>query len=172
METNLIIKTFFLCVAIILLSCEKNSLEHASLISVMGEASPRSISAQEESVVGNLSPVVFTGDDISWFNPNTREIKFTKSFNPDELAIFQKLHFFLGEKQLFTVSTYVKPLHSFASNDLVLYIEADGKCYLHDCYPLSIMETDPTVEENKEKRAIAWDQFVDQLKKERKTKNN
>jgi hypothetical protein len=170
MKAYYIIKIFFFCAILFLYSCEDNSLKQTSLITVKGEATTRASSTDKGDIASDISPVVFTGNDISWFDLNTGEIKFNKSFEPDDLKVFQKVHFYLREKQLFTVSTYVRPFHSFASNDLVLYVETNGKCYLHDCYPLSIMETIPTVKENKEKRAVAWKQFIDQLEKERKIK--
>lgn len=171
MKTYCSIKILFLlCAASVLLACEDNSLEQTSLITVQAEVTTRVTSVQDEGVTNSVSPVVFTGNDISWFDTKTGEIKFAKSFNPYDLAVFQKLNFYLDGKLLFTVNTYVQPIHSFASNDLVLYLEADDKCYLHDCYPLSIIDTDPTVKVNKEKRSESWNKFVNQLKNERKIK--
>lgn len=169
MKTNSIILVIIFSTVFAFSSCEGNSPESSSLITVTGETTPKAITFTKETV-SDVGSVVFTGNDISWFNPDTREIKFRKSFNPYNLKVYQNLHFYLDGKQLFTVNSYVMPIHSFAVNDLVLYIESNGRYYLRDCYPASIMESDPTVSENKEKRAVAWDKFINQLKNERKIK--
>lgn len=169
MKTCSIINVILFCVILAFSSCENNSPEQSSLITVTGEAKTTSSSVNGENS-NDVAPVVFTGNDIAWFNSKTGEIKFRGSFNPGDLELHQNLHFYLAGNHLFTVVTYVMPIHSFASNDLVLYIDADGKCYLHDCYPLSLMETLPEVKENKQKREVAWNKFINQLKNEKKLK--
>lgn len=169
MKTSRIISFILLCTIFTLSSCEDNSPEQSSLITVMGEPKVRSAFADSGNRQG-VAPVVFTGNDIVWFNSKTQEIKFRGSFNHEDLKLHQNLQFYLAGEHLFTVVTYVQPIHSFASNDLVLYVDVDGKYYLHDCYPLSLMETLPEVKENKQKREAAWDKFINQLRTEKKLK--
>lgn len=169
MQISRIISIILLSAIFTLSSCEDNSPEQSSLITVMGEPKARSASADG----GNhqrVAPVVFTGNDIAWFNSKTQEIKFRGSFNHEDLKLHQNLQFYLAGEHLFTVVTYVQLIHSFASNDLVLYVDVDGKYYLHDYYPLSLMETLPEVKENKQKQEAAWNKFVNQLKNEKKLK--
>ena len=167
MKTSRIINFILLCAIFILSSCEDNSPEQSSLITVMGESKVRPASADGGNHQG-VAPVVFTGNDIAWFNSTTQEIKFRGSFNHEDLKLHQNLQFYLAGEHLFTALTYVQPIHSFAFNDLVLYVDADGRYYLHDCYPLSLMEILPGVKENKQKREAAWDKLINQLKSEKK----
>lgn len=169
MKTCSIVNVVLFCVIFAFSSCEDNSPEQSSLITVRGEAKTKS-SSENGGNFNEVASVVFTGNDIAWFNSKTGEIKFRESFNPDDLELYQNFHFYLVDEHLFTIVTYVKPIHSFTSNDLVLYIDADRKCYLHDCYPLSLMETLPDVKENKLKREAAWNKFINQLKNEKKLK--
>lgn len=147
-------------------SCENHTSIKDSLITATGEVTTRSTSQKEELSEDN-SPVIFTGNDIHWFNPQTREIRFKKNIDPTTLKTYQKIHFRLNDNILFTAQTYASQYHSFGISDLVLFIDiATRKCYLHDCYPVSILENDPNTKKNKEKRAGAWNAFIKQLKAE------
>lgn len=173
MKTWHIIDILIFCVVFAFCSCESNSYEPpssetTSLITVYGEIAREALPG-EEGLAHPDSLVVFTGNDIVWFNPATREIKFRNNFNPSNLGDFQKFHFYLSEKHLFTASKFVIPVHSFAVNDLVIYVEGANRCYLHDCYPLSnAMKSDPVVKQNKESRSDAWNFFINQLNRENK----
>lgn len=168
MKTCCIIKLFLFCAVFVLLSCEDTSPEQSSLITVTGETTRASTGSEE--IPYDITRVIFTGKEIAWFNAQTREIQFNENFNPDDLTVYQNLHFYLGKEYLFTVYSYAMPIHSFIVNDLVLYMEMEDRCYLHDCYPLRLMENNPIVKENKEKRAAAWSKFIHQLKNENKLK--
>lgn len=50
----------------------------------------------------------FIDNDISWLNPTTGEIKFSKTFNSDDLKVFQRILFSINKRQLFSISTYVR----------------------------------------------------------------
>ncbi|MBD9143526.1 MAG: hypothetical protein EGP48_01220 [Erysipelatoclostridium ramosum] len=162
-----IITFLFICT---LLSCESNStIISESSITVVGEVAHFSV--KDKETISNSSDIVFTGNDIQWFNPNTREIKFKNNVDLNSFQTYQKIHFRLNNSYLFTAQTYASQHHSFIVNDLVLFIDVvTRKCYLHDCYPLEIAENDPDTKENKEKRADAWSSFLTQLKAESKVK--
>lgn len=154
----------------ILVSCEnQTSVETISLIAAV-EDSKDYTSDKKQSITNN--PVtIFTGNDIQWFDPNTREIKFKNSVNINSFQTYQKIHFELDNEYLFTVQTYTSQYHSFIIKDLVLFIDLfTKKCYLHDCYPLNIAEYDAETQANKEKRHDAWNSFLIQLKTENRIK--
>lgn len=167
MKKCCIINVILFCVIFAFHSCEDNSPKQSSLITVTGGIETRFSSGDGENP-NHVAPVVFTGNDIAWFNSETREIKFRKNFNPGDLKLYQNLQFHLASSHLFTVVTFVMPIHSFTSDDLVLYLDSSGKCYLHDCYPLSLMETLPEVKQNKQNRETGWNKFINQLKNEKK----
>lgn len=162
-----IITFLFICT---FLSCESNStIVSESSITVVGEVAHFSV--KDKETISNSSDIVFTGNDIQWFNQNTREIKFKKNIDCSVFQTYQKIHFNLDGKFLFTAQTYASQHHSFIIKDLVLFIDVlTRKCYLHDCYPLDIAENDPDTENNKEKRADAWNSFLTQLRTESKVK--
>ena len=111
----------------------------------------------------------FTGDDIKWYNPRTREIRF-KNIEPG-------LHVFRGETPIEVRVGGVKVFTIIASNSfssktfnaVILHhaIETNSyflyNVYLPYKYPEEIQETP-------EERAKGWDIFLKQLKKERKLK--
>lgn len=111
----------------------------------------------------------FTGDDIKWYNPRTREIRF-KNIEPG-------LHVFRGETPIEVRVSGVKVFTIIASssmsskvfNAVILHYDIETKTYflynvyLPYQYPKEIQET-------AEERAKGWDIFLKQLKKERKLK--
>lgn len=162
-----IITFLFICT---LHSCESNStIVSESSITAVGEVAH--ISAKDKEAISNSSDIVFTGNDIQWFDQNTREIKFKKNIDCSVFQTYQKIHFNLDGKFLFTAQTYASQHHSFIIKDLVLFIDQfTQKCYLHDCYPLSVAENDPETKTNKEKRFDTWNSFLMQLRTEYKIK--
>lgn len=162
----IIIAFLFICT---LSSCESNStIVSESSITAVGEVTRAS---GVKDVVGESTAIIFSGNDIQWFNPNTREIKFKKNVDCRSFQTYQKIHFKLNENYLFTAQTYASQYHSFTVNDLVLFIDSfTQKCYLHDCYPLDVAKNDPVTKKNKEKRTNGWNAFCTQLKVEGKIK--
>lgn len=167
---NLFLVAIIFFFAFSLPSCEGRVADESdSLITAVGELTRSSV--KEKESFDNNSAIVFTGNDIQWFNPTTREIKFKKNIDYSSFQTYQKIHFKLNNNYLFTAQTYVSQYHSFTVKDLVLYIDiSTRKCYLHDCYPLDIAKNDPDTQNNKEKRASGWNSFVSQLQKESKIK--
>ena len=156
----------FICT---LFSCERNStIVSKSLIIVVGESTHTS---GVEEGVDEKPAIIFSGNDIQWFDQNTREIKFENKIDFSIFQTYQKIHFKLDGNFLFTAQTYASQHHSFIIKDLVLFIDQfTGKCYLHDCYPMSVAENDPETKVNKEKRSDAWNSFLMQLRTEYKIK--
>ena len=134
----------------------------------------RGISAQETEIDTVNANVVFTDDDIEWFDVNTRELKFKKTKEELDklLKPYDAIEFQLSGTDivnLFKVSKYVNLYMSQIFDDLVLCygkaedpIEVIGSFYLYDCYPLQFINTE-IVQANREKRAQEWEYFLGYL---------
>ena len=110
--------------------------------------------------------VLFTEDDIEWFNVTTREIKFKDTEEPlyKRLEPYREIQFYLGDNALFVVSSFVSDIHSMIFTDLVLHYDLisdpnQGHYYLHDCYPSQFINDERT-QANIEKRAGQWELFT------------
>ena len=113
--------------------------------------------------VGNI---IFTEDDIEWFNVTTREIKFRDMDEPlyKRLEPYREIKFYLGDNALFVVSSFVSDLHSMIFTDLVLHYDVitdpgHGRYYLHDCYPSQFINDERT-QANIKKNAGQWELFT------------
>ena len=138
------------------------------------------ISQEETRGVTEASNVVFTEDDILWFDVNTRELKFKDTEEPiyKKLEPFHEIEIRLGNDALFVVSSFVGLWDSRVFDNLVLCygkMEMDGEVslddnyYLYDCYPLQIINTD-AVKANREKNAAQWETFTKYLESKGKLK--
>ena len=120
--------------------------------------------------------VVFTEDDILWFNVNTRELKFKEMEEPiyKKLEPFHEIEIRLNDNALFVVSSFVGLWDSRVFDNLVLCYgnlettEMDGY-YLYDCYPLQYIN-DERVKANCEKNASQWETFTKYLESKGKLK--
>ena len=109
---------------------------------------------------------VFTGDDIEWFNPRTREIRFRKI---NSIPVYARIEMKVGEETVFTIVAHINEVVSRAYNNLVLLYEYEKNAYfLNDNYP-DYWDPEGT-RRNAEKRAPGWAKFLKQLKKEGKLK--
>lgn len=123
--------------------------------------------------------VLFTEDDIEWFDLNTREIRFKDEVNNDEplykrLQPFNKIGIQLSDHFLFEVSSFVGLWDSRIFYDLVLCygkmegeVLNDGKYYLYDCYPIQFIN-DEQVQANIKKNAAQWQAFITFLERKGK----
>ncbi|MBR6189009.1 MAG: hypothetical protein IKQ59_08660 [Prevotella sp.] len=113
--------------------------------------------------------ILFTEDDIEWFNVTTREIKFHDMDEPlyKRMEPYHEIQFNMGDYPLFVVSSFVGLWDSRVFTDLVLCygnletIEMDGY-YLYDCYPLQFIN-DERVQANIKKNAAQWETFTKYL---------
>ena len=138
----------------------------SSKIHVYGVTSTRSLGEDD-------SKLVFSGDNIEWFNPETREIKF-KGIEPSSAVfpVYSKIAFKIDGKTLFIASSFVEDSYSQIFNDLVIYYSIEkGKYYLDDCYPsISEVRNQEVVKQNIINREIRWKEFVNTLNSEKKIK--
>ena len=115
--------------------------------------------------------VLFTEDDIEWFDLKTREIRFKDDVNKDEplykrLQPFNKIGIQLSDYFLFEISSFVGLWDSRIFYDLVLCygkmegeVQNYGKYYLYDCYPIQFIN-DEQVQANIKKNAAQWQAFI------------
>ncbi len=137
----------------------------------IGEPGTRSVADTEK--------VLFTDDDIEWFDPNTREIKFRDTMEPlrDRIPLLTSIEFYLSGEHLFTGgATLVGLVCSQMFDDLVLCcgkidgeVIDDGHYYLYDCYPTQFVD-DERVKANREHRAPQWETFLKYLESKGKLK--
>ncbi|MBR3496841.1 MAG: hypothetical protein IKH37_08985 [Prevotella sp.] len=131
--------------------------------------------------VADVEKLLFTDDDIEWFDPDTRELRFRDMEEPlyEKLRLLSSVEFRLGNQTLFSGSTFVGLICSQVFNDLVLCcgkIE-DGRVidsnryYLYDCYPNTPQFlNDEQVKANRAKRAAQWETFTKYLESKGKLK--
>ncbi len=115
---------------------------------------------------------LFTDDDIEWFDPDTRELRFSSHAEPlrDKIPLLAGIDFYLGGEHLFSGgATYVGLICSQMFDDLVLCcgkidgeVIDDGRYYLYDCYPLQFID-DEGVKANRQRRAPQWEAFLKYL---------
>ena len=114
----------------------------------------------------DVDNIIFTEDDIEWFNVTTREIKFKDTEEPlyKRLEPYREIKFYLGDNALFVVSSFVSDIHSMTFTDLVLHYDLisdpnQGRYYLHDCYPPQFINDERT-QANIKKNAGQWELFT------------
>jgi hypothetical protein len=126
-------------------------------------------------------PIVFTGNDMLWFNESTKEIRFKD--NVSKKAAFsnvQTLKFFILDDYLFSSKVSVNSSSVEIINSLVFYYNtAENKYYLLDGYPPEkqiLIPNDATGIQNERTEnmhmiAAEWNKFITQLKKDGKHTN-
>ena len=114
--------------------------------------------------------LLFTGDDIAWFDSDSREIKFT-TIKPEPFSIpmYAQIDIKLEDETLFTIVAHINNAVSRAYDDLVLFYDLEtSKYYLYDNYPA--YWSPETTEINRQNRQINWNKFLEQLKGEGRLK--
>lgn len=122
--------------------------------------------------------VVFTEDDILWFDVNTRELKLKETEEPiyKKMEPFHEIEIRLGDNALFVVNSFVGLWDSRVFDNLVLCygkiddeVSLNGNYYLYDCYPLQFINEE-RVQANIKKNADQWKIFTDYLESKGKLK--
>ena len=134
-------------------------------------------------------PIVFTGDDILWFNETTKEFRFKDNYSmKDAFSGFRSIKFYMDGAYLFSSMICINSLSSQVFNSLVFYYSiTENKYFLLDGYPvindgnLTINDwmwnrpaTNETIQnirdENRKKIESEWNNFIDLLSKEGRLK--
>ena len=168
------------CFAMPMMACN-NEDKAADDVAICPVTTPQlyayGVSLSKSASVSDESNVLFTDDDIEWFNVETRELKFKESVGElyKKLQTFRKIQIRLNDEALFEVSSFVGLWDSRIFDDLVLCygnqesITIDGSYYLYDCYPLQFANTE-AVQSNIAKNVAQWKTFVEYLDSKGKLK--
>lgn len=155
-----------------IIACDNNSNEE-KICALQSKIQAYGI-RQTRSTDNNRDSLVFSGDNIEWFNPKTREIKF-KGIEPNTtiFPVYSKIEFRNDGKRLFTVSSFVTGTYSQIFYDLVIYYNREQrKYYLDDCYPdIYDVRNHEEVKQNIIKREDEWREFLNTLDMENRIKN-
>ena len=118
-----------------------------------------------------MGAVVFTGNDILWFNETTKELRF-KDNNSKKTVVLnhETLSFYIDGEYLFMAFTYVSvgsdAYDANAQNRLLFYYNStENKYFLKNDHELT-STSDPNNETTSE-----WNKFIDQLKQEGRYNN-
>ena len=131
--------------------------------------------------IGDTQNVLFTENDIEWFDVTTRELRFCDTMAPlkEQIPLLASVDFYLGGEHLFSGgATHVGLICSQVFDDLVLCcgkmdgeVIDDGHYYLYDCYPNTPQFlNDELVKANRAKRAAQWEIFTKYLESKGKLK--
>ena len=145
-----------------------------NLISDLQSGSSLTFKASISNKTNLDDTLLFTEKSISYLNGSTGEVSFLDLIIAKKINSFHWLKCYFGSDSLFT-ATITSDIMSSVVNDLVLnHNLQDGKFYFQDGYPAYIdnLGTNGIRIQNKEKRAVAWSRFIEQLKKEGKYKEN
>ena len=120
-----------------------------------------------------LGQIVFTGEDILWFNETTKELRFTNNLtNRPSVLSNIAVSFFIDDEYLFSSMIFARSINSQIFNSLVFfYDDIANRFFLIDGYPdVSVLsnpqESQELRNENMQKIASEWSRFINQLKKE------
>lgn len=173
LKININIKLIPQTIAAILISilCGCNKTDSANLLeSEIKAVTSYTNKTKTEELYMSDGQLVFTGNDIDWFNPDTREIKFI-NLKPGvfSIPIYAQIDVNLNDETLFAIVACINGSVSRSYDDLVLFYDSEtSKYYLHDNYP-DYWDLEST-QKNIEKRSVGWNKFLEQLKKEGRLK--
>ena len=135
------------------------------------------IKAETKSANEPTEKIIFTGDDILWFNGTTKEIRFKDNYyQQNSISLYANIKFYLDDKYLFSTLTRVSDVNSQIFNSPVFYYSIiENKFFINDGYPDiavlgSLTEIQKIRDENMQAIANEWDKFIGYMKKVNKYK--
>ncbi|MDR2121325.1 MAG: hypothetical protein LBP64_10715 [Tannerella sp.] len=140
----------------------------------------------KSSTVPASEPVVFTGNDILWYNETTGELRFINNFTQnDDMRPYlygSRFKFYLEDEYLFSSVIYSSSLDSRIHNNLVFYYDIiENKFYLAVGYPpIEAFHNTPEIQAemqaerdaNRKKIETEWNRFIEQMKREGRYRNS
>ena len=109
------------------------------------------IKAETKSANEPTEEIIFTGDDILWFNGTTKEIRFKDNYyQQNSISLYANIKFYLDDKYLFSTLTRVSDVNSQVLG--------------------SLTEIQKIRDENMQAIANEWDKFIGYMKKVNKYK--
>ena len=145
---------------------------------IIGRAYNVDISTGSISRGDDKGPIVFTGNDILWFNETTKEIRFKNNMSiKPSVYKYQAISFYIDEEYMFSTAVCVSGSSSQVYNSLVFFYNVtENKYYLLEGYlpapnnPSDIFNGAPEQQRDGYKGNITseWNKFIDRLKNEGK----
>jgi hypothetical protein len=123
--------------------------------------------------------VLFTGDDILWFQESTGEIRFENNISQKEIiqgVLDRSIRFYIDDEYLFSSMICVSDLHSQVYNSLVFYYsQIENRFYLKDGYPdVSVLHDSARQQSLRDANMAGiqreWERFTNCLKAENRWK--
>jgi hypothetical protein len=147
---------------------------------LVARASNEEIATRSSSVSNDSEPIIFTGNDILWFNATTKEIRFVDNIlNSNKISLWRTVKFYIDDEYLFSSMVFVSDLSSNTYNSLVFYYSIiENKFYLADGYPIDVsvlsnpQKAQEIRDENRRMIEPEWNRFIEQLRRENKLINN
>ena len=175
MKKNILLLTTLVCVLSSGCSSDPMYVGESSLMDMTSKIIVRDpLSETVESSASDVKgQVVFTGDDILWFNETTRELRF-KDNNAKKTVVstHKTLSFYIDDEYLFTATSYSSGASANSqtfSGLLFYYNSTENKYYLITFYELGSSEREPPNDASDE--TFKWSKFIDQLKQEGRYNN-
>ena len=171
-------KRFYLFLSILFLTIFMSSCSNdASNPSPEEGYSKLIIKAETKSANEPTEEIIFTGDDILWFNGTTKEIRFKDNYyQQNSISLYANIKFYLDDEYLFSTLTRVSDVNSQIFNSPVFYYSIiENKFFINDGYPDiavlgSLTEIQKIRDENMQVIANEWDKFIGYMKKVNKYK--
>ena len=134
----------------------------------------RAATIEKDTKSTEVERIVFTGNDMLWFNETTKEIRFKDNSSlKTAIANVQALKFYIDTEFLFTSYVLQSSSNTQTINSLVfVYNTTENKYYLLDGYPPVTNDLALAANEARDKNnqsiVTEWSLFINQLKKEGK----
>ena len=126
----------------------------------------------ESSASDIKEQVVFTGDDILWFNETTKELRFKDNNAKKTIVSTHKtLSFYIDNEYLFTASTYSSGISANSqtfSGLLFYYNSTENKYYLIYGNELVSADTFDPPRDAPDRSSSEWSKFIEQLIQEKR----
>jgi hypothetical protein len=164
-------------VSIVLGGCHQDEEEGQYQTSLLiAKGSNVEVAIRSTSGMNTDGPIIFTGNDILWFDESSGELRFRDNMSlSDDMNLWKTVKFYINDEYLFTSMIFVSDLSSAVYNSLVLYYSIiENKFYLADGYPMDVSvlldakETQDLRDENMRQITNEWSRFIAQLKIEGK----
>ena len=177
MKTKICLSVIMMC--ILFTGCNKNDEETTQIPSALifkgatNEVSPRS--GEVSTFSEDAESVIFTGNDILWFNGTTKEIRFKDNMYQKQTLsfdLFRSIKFYINDEYLFSSMIFASDLNSEIFSSLVFYYNImENRFFIQDGYPdISVLHNYPEEQnlrdENMQEIEEEWGKFIDQLKQE------
>ena len=175
---KIILLTAFIC--FLLSACSEGNIEKDATTPTVDEGSYSVIIVKASNLEDITSsdmeePIVFTGNDILWFNEITKEIRFNNNLSMKAaFSNVEALKFYIEDEYLFFTFVFVdSSIPQDFYGMFLVYNTTENKFFLRDNpspYSSQSISEDPT-DENQTPISPEWKKFIDQLVIERKYKN-